>query len=111
MGLIGKLSDSKSWQETIGNAGIVGESVEIGGRHKLITLCHLGSLRVTQKRISRLCVSGATSERLSKASSLRSVPLLYCLGMDTALFEIGLCGAFNAIPQYPIFLLYRANLK
>ena len=45
--------------------------MEIGGRRKLTILCHLGSLGVTQRMASKCCASGATSERLSKASSLR----------------------------------------
>jgi len=51
--------------------------VEIGGRRKLTTLCHLGNLKITCKRICKFCVSGVTSERLSKASSLRLEGFLF----------------------------------
>jgi hypothetical protein len=64
--------------------------VEIGGRHKLTTLCHLGNLRITQKRICKFSVSGAISRRLSKACSSRFKTVLNSLGMGTPFWQSGL---------------------
>jgi hypothetical protein len=70
MALIGNQSGSEFLSEITGNVGIVGESVEIGGRHKLTTLFLSRFLKITQRTIFKSCASGAISERLSKASSL-----------------------------------------
>jgi hypothetical protein len=63
--------------------------VEIGGRHKLITLCLSSSAKITLKRIYKSCVSGVISGRLRKASSVRFETLLNSLGMGIALELIG----------------------
>lgn len=58
--------------------------MEIGGRHKLITLCLSSFARIILRKISKFCASDAISERLSKASSSRFKTLLISLGMGTA---------------------------
>lgn len=77
--------------------------MEIGGRHRLITLCHLGNLRITQKRISKSCASGAISGRLSKASSSRFKTVLNSLGMGTPLSRSGFAGHLMQYPNTPFF--------
>jgi hypothetical protein len=64
--------------------------VEIGGRHKLITLCLSSFAKIILRKISRSYVSGVISERLSKASSSRFKTLLISLGMGTAPDQLGL---------------------
>ena len=86
----GKLSGSGFLQETTGNVGIVGGFVEIGGRRKLITLSLSSFVKIILKRISKSCASDAISGRLSKASSSRFKTVLACLGMETALEQLGL---------------------